>query len=303
LGKAVVRERYLKRWIYLDAEQAVLNILISDMERELARATEELEQKNYELAQRRQEVGEASFQDVQEQLVDLIKARQDLFSEEQGYLDDWRTLQLLFAPSEERIGVAPLTITELMEMVQRRRAEVQRFADFEPVTEELENLKLELRALEAELKATPAWRPDLSLSTAVALPYSYPDSHSVSLSMSFSPNQMKSDERADLLEDIELKRMEIAAETSAAALQKSLELQNITLVEQALASAQTQAERDRVALQEAKLLFQQGGRTTLELEQLRLNLRRTRILTFESAVEVYRVLGVYMMLFLDGGRD
>jgi hypothetical protein len=92
--------------------------------------------------------------------------------------------------------------------------------------------------------------------------------------------------------------MEIAAESSAVALQKSLELQNIALVEQALASARIQVERDRVSLQEAELLFQQGRRTSLELEQLRLNLRRTQILTFRSAVEIYRVLGVYQMLFV-----
>ena len=298
---AVVRERYLKRWIYLDAEAAALNLLISDMERELARATEGLEQSKYELDQRLQEVGEVSFQDVQEQLVDLIKARQDLFSKEQGYLGDWRTLQLLFAPSEERIAVAPLSIAELMELVQRRRTEVKQFSEAEPVTEGLKNLKLELAALEEELKSSPVWRPDLSLSTAVTFPYKKEkplESHSLGFSLSFSPNQLKRDEREDLLEDIEVKRMEIAAETSAAALQKSLELQNIALVEQALTSAQTQAQRDAVALQEAELLFQQGRRTTLELEQLRLNLRRTRILTFASAAEVYRVLGVYLMLFV-----
>jgi hypothetical protein len=298
LASALVRERYLKRQTYFTAEQAALNVLAGDMQRELARATEELERSKYELAQRRQEIGEASFQDVQDQLVDLLEAREDLFSKEQDYLSDWRTLQLLFAPSEERIAVAPLEIDELMEMVKRRTAEVQRFALVEPVSEELENLKLELAAAEAELKTTPAWRPDLNLSTALALPYAYPDSHSVSLSLSFSPNQLKRQERADLLEDIELTRMEIAAETSAASLQKSLELQNIALVEQALASVRIQAQRDAVALQEAQLLFQQGRRTTLELEQLRLNLERTRILTFASAVEVYRVLGIYLMLFM-----
>jgi len=297
-NSAVVRERYLKRSSYLNAEQAALDLLIGDMQRELARSTQELEQRKYELAQRRQEVGEVSFQDVQDQLVDLIKARQELFSTEQGYLGDWRTLQLLFAPSEERIAVAPLSIGELMEMVQRRRAEIKRFNDVEAVTEGLENLRLELTALEAELKATPAWRPELNLSTAVNLPYAYPGSHSVSMSLSFSPNQLKRDEREDLLEDIEVKRMEIAAETSATALEKSLEEQNIILVEEALASAQVQAQWDRVNLQEGELLFQQGGRTTLELEQLRLNLRRTQILNFQSAAEVYRVLGVYLMLFV-----
>ena len=295
---AVVRERFLRRWIYLDAERAALNLLIRKAERELARSTEELEQRKYELAQRRQEVGEASFQDVQDQLVDLIEAREDLFSSEQGYLSAWRTLQLLFAPSEEQIDVAALPLAELLEMRQQRKAEVERFDDVEPVSEELENLRLELTALEAELEATPLWRPDLNLSAGITFPYGFPDSHSLSMSLSFSPNQLKRDEREELLEDIELKRKEIAAEISAVALERSLELQNIDLVEQTLASARTQGERDRVALQEAELLFQQGLRTTLELEQLRLNLRRTEILTFQSAAEVYRVLGVYLMLFV-----
>jgi hypothetical protein len=268
------------------------------MERELARATEDLQQSKYELIQREQEIGEASFQDVQDQLVDLIEARQDLFSKESGYLGDWRTLQLLFAPGEERISVAPLSIAELMRMVELRRTRIEAFSQAEPVTEELENLRLELAALEAQLQATSAWRPELSVSTAVDFPYAYPGSHSMSVGLSFSPNQLNRDEREDLREDIEIKRMEIAAESSAVALQKSLELQNIALVEQALASARIQVERDRVSLQEAELLFQQGRRTSLELEQLRLNLRRTQILTFRSAVEIYRVLGVYQMLFV-----
>jgi hypothetical protein len=115
--------------------------------------------------------------------------------------------------------------------------------------------------------------------------------------MSFSLAELKREEREDLQEDIEFKRLEIAAETSAAQLQKSLELRNIALVEEALASARVQVERDGVALREAELLFQEGRRTSLELEQLRLNLRRARILTFEAAADVYRVLGVYLMLF------
>jgi hypothetical protein len=298
LDSTLVREHYLKRWTYLGAEGAALNLLIREMERGLARATEELEQRKYELVQRRQEVGEASFQDVQDQLVDLIEAREDLFDSEQRYLSDWGKLQLLFAPSEEQIAVAPLSIAELSELVQRRRAEAEQFENTEPVTELLENLRLELTALETELEVTSLWRPDLNLSAGVTFPYGFPDSHSLSLSLSFSPNQLERDEREVLREDIAVKRMEISAEAYSAGLQKSLEQQNIAIVEQALSSAQIQTERDGVALQEAELLFQQGRRTTLELEQLRLNLRRTRILTFQSAAEVYRVLGVYLMLFV-----
>ncbi len=297
LDSTLVRERYLKRQTYLDGEAAALNLLIREMDRELARATEELEQRKYDLVLRRQELGEASFQDVQDQLVDLIEAREDLFDSEQRYLSDWGNLQLLFVPSEEQVAVAPLSIAELLGLVQRRRAEAEQLEIAEPVTELLENLRLELTALEAELEATSLWRPDLNLSAGVTFPYGFPDSHSLSLTLSFSPNQLNRDELEVLREDIEVKRMEIDAETYSAGLDKSLERQNIAIVEQALASAQIQAQRDEVALQEGELLYQQGRRTTLELEQLRLNLKRTRILTFQSAAEVYHVLGMYLMLF------
>jgi hypothetical protein len=294
---ALVAQRYLRRSIYLEAEQAALNLLIQEMERELAGLILDLEMKNYELVQRRQELGEASFQDVQDQLLDLIEARQGLFNSEQSYLSDWRALQLLFAPSEQRIAVAPLSIDELLEMVSGRKSEVARFDAEGPATQKLENLRLELIALQTQLQATPAWRPDLNLAAGLLFPDVTP---SLSVSLSFSPNQLKSDERSELAEDIGIKRMEIAAESYGAELQKSLGRQSIAIAEESLASARVQRERDRVAVQEAELLFQQGGRTTLELEQLRLNLRRSEISSFQAAVENYRVLGEYLMLFVSG---
>ena len=74
--------------------------------------------------------------------------------------------------------------------------------------------------------------------------------------------------------------------------------QSISLAEQALQGSRIQEERDRLVLKEAELLFQQGRRTTLELEQLRLNLRRTEILSYQAAAELYGVLGEYLFLFL-----
>lgn len=297
-NSARVSERYLKRRLFLDAEGAALSLLIRDMERELARDAEKLEEKKYELVQRRQEVGDASFQDVQDQLVDLIEARQDLFDSQKRYLTGWRNLQLLFAPGEERIAVQPLPLVELLDWIEVRKSEANRFDNKKPVTEKMEYLGLELTALQTELKITPAWRPDLSLSAAVAFPYEFPQSHSVSLNFTISPDQLQKEERRELQEDIELARLEIAAETYATQLQKTLARQSIDLAEQALKGGRIQEERDQLVLQEAELLFQQGRRTTLELEQLRLNLRRTEILSFQAAAELYRVLGEYLLLFL-----
>ena len=297
---AEVRERYLRQRIYFDAEQAALNLLIRDMERGLAHGTVELEQKKYELVQRQQELGEASFQDVQDQLVYLITARQSLFNSEQRYLTDWKTLQLLFAPSEERIAVVPISLDEVLELLALRSIEAARFEDAGPSSEKLENLRSELVALQTELKVTPSWRPELELAAGLAFPDLSP---SVSLSLSFSPDQLKRDERDELATDIEVKRMEIATESYTTELQKTLGGQSIAIVEEALVSTRVQKDRDGIALQEAELLYQQGRRTTLELEQLRLNLRRTEILSFQAAAEVYRAQGNYLMLFVSTRMD
>jgi hypothetical protein len=292
---AEVQERYLWQRIYFDAEQAALNLLIRDMERGLARSAVELEQKIYELVQRQQELGEASFQDVQDQLVSLITARQNLFNSEQRYLSDWKTLQLLFAPSEERIAVVPVSLDEVLELLALRSIETARFEGAGPSSEKLENLRYELVALQTELKVTPSWQPELTLAAGVAFPNVSP---SVSLSLSFSPDQLKQDEREELSADIEVKRMEIATESYTTELQKTLGEQSIGIVEEALRSTRIQKDRDGIALQEGELLYQQGRRTTIELEQLRLNLRRTEILSFQAAAEVYRAQGNYLMLFV-----
>jgi len=297
---AEVQERYLRQRIYFDAEQAALNLLIRDMERGLARSTVELEQKKYELVQRQQELGETSFQDVQDQLVSLITARQSLFNSEQRYLSDWKTLQLLFAPSEERIAVVPVSLDEVLELLALRSIEAARFEDAGPSSEKLENLRSELVALQTELKVTPSWRPELELAAGVAFPDVSP---SASLFLSFSPDQLKRDEREELSADIEVKRMEIATESYSTELQKTLGEQSIGIVEEALRSTRTQKDRDGIALQEGELLYQQGRRTTLELEQLRLNLRRTEILSFQAAAEVYRAQGNYLMLFVPAETD
>ncbi len=297
---AEVRERYLRQRIYLDAEQAALKLLIRDMEGELARGTVELEQKKYELVQRQQELGEASFQDVQDQLVDFITSRQNLFNNEQRYLSDWKTLQLLFAPSEERIAALPVSLDELLELLALRSIEAARFENAEPSSEKLESLRFALVALQVELKVTRSWSPELELAASLAFPAVSP---SLSLSLSFSPDQLKRDEREELAVDIEVKRMEIATEAYTVELQKTLGEQSIAIVEEALVSIQIQKDRDRIALQEAELLYQQGKRTTLELGQMRLNLRRTEILSFQAAMEVYRAQGNYLMLFVPAETD
>ncbi len=293
--QASVHRRYLSQRIYFEAEQAALNLLLGDMERKLAQAVLELERDKYELELRRQDLGEASFQDVQDQQVDLIAARRDLYNSEQGFLQDWKALQLLIFPSEQMIDVEPLSLDSLLFAVKQRKDFIAGMHRLQPSSEELETLQLDLTALQAELKATHLWRPELSISAAVGLP---DPSYSLNFNLTFSPSELQDDKREELKADIEMKRVDIATERYSLALERQLIEQSIEIAEQALASSEIQMQRDSVALQEGLLLFEQGQRTTLEIEQMRLNTQRSAIESYRAAVELYRVLAEFLLLFV-----
>ena len=77
------------------------------------------------------------------------------------------------------------------------------------------------------------------------------------------------------------------------------EIASIDIYDEAFAAALLQVERDMLSYREAELLLQQGGRTALEVEQIRLNLRRSEIHAFRAAAELFTALGEYTALFLN----
>jgi hypothetical protein len=111
-------------------------------------------------------------------------------------------------------------------------------------SQNLENLRLELTSLHAELDATPLWRPDLNLSGSMGLPDL--SDYSIGASISFSPGDIKDEEREDLEEAIDEKLVDIQIEQFDHSLQKRLVEQNISIVEQARLSLES-AEIDSFA--------------------------------------------------------
>lgn len=301
-GLAEAALRYLRLQVALQAEQAALALQARGMERELARRTLELEGRKSALAELRLARGEISFQDAQDQLVALSEARRRLFDSELASLREWKTLQMLFAPGTDDVALAPLSLGGLRELVATRSARISSLAARAPSSQKLETLHLELAALRAELGATPAFRPDTSLSAAAGR--SGPSSGSqpyvsLSFSLRLSPSQRRQDERQSLQQDIAEQELEIAGEAFALELERRLALQSIAIAEQALAAALLQQERDTTAAREAEVLFEQGRRTVLERDQLTLNVERARIQSYRAAVDLYGAQGELLLLYPD----
>lgn len=294
---AVVRFNEAHRSTARSAEAAALEILVRRQERALAEETLQLRNREYEVETRRQELGEASFQDVQDRQIALIEARQETFAAQQRELQSETDLARVVALADTPLQVTPLSVTELRDVVQRRLTRVERHQDASPITAALLLAEAELAAQERELRTTRAWRPDLSLTAGVSFP---PDRNrptaSGGIQLRLSPGQNEANLEQRRREELELQRLEVAAQRSTAELERDLTMQSLTLERQALEAAELQLQRDRNAEEEAMLLVQQGRRTELQLEQLKLNRRRSEIDTFQSAVQVYLTAGEYLDL-------
>lgn len=294
-GKALIAWRVLRQQTYFDAEQAVLGVLIGEMERELAGMTLELEQKRYDTVQKEIELGEASFEALQDRLRELTDARKNLYTVESQALSSWKELQLLFDPDNGEVNPSPLSLERLEQLIRNRETRLAAAAAAAPSSATLETLKLELSALQAELKATSLWRPDFNLSGSVGLPDL--STYSLSASLSFSPNDIKNDEREDLQEAIDEKLLDIRSERFDLSLQKQLTEQSIAIAEQAFEAATVARQQASLTLEESELLYQQGELTIYELEQAELSLKSAEIDAFSAAVDLYQAQAQLLMLY------
>jgi hypothetical protein len=295
-GKALAAWKTLRQQVYFDAEEAVLDVLTGEMERELAGMSLELESSRYETVKKELELGEASFGELQDQLSELTDARKNLYTVESQRLSSWKELQLLFDPNSGEVDPAPLSLPELRELIRKREQRIAALAGVRPSSQTLATLELELEALQSELKNTPLWRPDLNLSASLALPD--PSKFNLAASLSFSPGDLKSDEREDLQEEIDEKNADIRSERFDLSLQKQLIEQNIAIARQAWDAAILAGEQAALTLQESELLYQQGELTVFELEQARLSDKSAEIDSYRAAADLYGTQSELLMLYV-----
>jgi len=291
---AVIHNSYLKRQVYFEAEKAVLELLVADRNRTQSRDTVELEEKTYEMLKAKMALGEAALSDVQDQLAVLSDANKKLYNDELSYTSAWKALQLMF-DGETEIVPAPLSLENLVSLVEQRKARIAELENAIPSSETLETLNAELDALEAEMRATPVYRPDLSINASAGFPLA---SYSISVGMKFSPKEIKNVEREDLKDAIADAHIDIQTETLSLSLQKQMLRKNITIAEEAFSYAKLTSEKAERSLKESELLFEQGEYTQLELETEQLSLKSAEAELFSVTADLYTAQADYLALFV-----
>ena len=305
-AKAMINWEYQLRQTYYDAEKQALAYLAAGMKQKQSQADFNLETRISETMQAKLKLGEASFDELQEQLSILTDARKAMYSAESAKVSAWKNLRQLFDPESEAFEPEALSLGDLEDRIAQRSTRIMQITEADegksrPVSSTMSSLKLDLEALRKELKATPVWRPDFSIIGSIGFPDT--KKSSVGLTLTFAPSDIKKDDRQDIADGIADTMADIQMEEYNLDLQRQLLERSIEIAEQAFEAAKVVRAQADLALRETEFLYTQGDRTVFERDKARLTLQNAELECFSSAVDWYVALGEMLALFGMEGHE
>ncbi len=269
-------------------ESAAYGVLQAEATLRTARERYALEQRALEIAQKSYELDGISWDDLEDARSDLTDSRQASFDAERAYLAARVKLYQLVGPSGGEPSVAGVTVDGLLAAIAARDSLVSASGAKSSTTLSLAKARIALKALRAQLRATPTYRPNLALGGKVTYG-TQPTaglSASGSVSFSFSPTDVQTEARADLQGSIQTKEREVELESLSAAFQADVAAQALEVSRAALEGRTTALRQATLALQEAELLYEQGERTEIEVAESRLALRSAETALVSAAAAV-----------------
>lgn len=292
--KARARYEAVVRETRAGAERTILQAFVKERELSYAERALELEERRYEIEQELYRIDEATMSEVQDAAAALAAARRELYNAQKAVLESHKALKLMLGPDVPDVRIEAPGSDEVIARTEMLGGEISGNTTAEPDSLELQTARIELETLEAELSETPVWRPNLAISGT----YGFPEGeYSVGAVLSFSPSDLRHEERAELDRRIFEARENLATERYLLALECDLSLRTIEISRQALEAARIDLEKAGLLSSETRLLREQGERTELELREAELSAERARNQVFSQAVNLLSAWNDYLRLF------
>ncbi len=293
--KALKQVMYLENSIFYEVESATFDLLLAFKERDAAERTMELREQEYEIVKEQYTIDEdTTIDDVTDAADSYTCARQEYFTTEQSLLSTkqrfFTTLGIDFA----EVIIKDISAKTLEKLVRQRTLYLEGAASMQAASLTLENLQSELETLDGDLKQTWVYRPDLSLSASLDVPTTQ---FGATISYSISPQDFKTDERKTLQENVEAKKQDIALELFKLDLAKEMAISNVQTFQEMAVLEQSALDDARTTLQETQLLYEQGERTALELEQAEVSLLSSDIKYLSTLCDLYNAQAEVLKLF------
>ncbi len=293
--KAYYSYIYRKAELLYSVEKVFLSVLTAEKERTDAEKILRLRTKEYEIAKEKYNLGEATLKELTNQADALSEARQSYYSGEKALLSAERDFfTVIGRTSTADTVIRPVTLDDVSERIEKRSGVVQSFRNGPPQSLNLALLRIELESLTAQKGMLRTYRPDLSVTASMDFPSS---DFSVGISYSFSPGDIKTDEVATLEENILSMEEKIRNELFTLQKEKEMLLSQTRTAEEILNLNRSAYEDALLTLEEVRFLAEEGDRTRIELLQAELSAQSKRTALYASAVELYTLLGDFILLF------
>ena len=272
-----------------DIESAVYDLLQARANVNITKARLDLQTQKAEIASQLYAMGELTFTDFQSAQSALISARQSAFDAERSVLNARSQLYRLLGPESGEPDVKEVSVDELTALIAARDAEIAGKDPAAATSLTIRQAEINLESLRAELKVTPAYRPSLGLSGQLSYNPDSPGtkvSASGSVSFSFSPSDIKSEDRQSVVDSLSVAERQLELERTAQRLQYSVLLQALEVSRQVLESAKGELKQAEATLESATLLLAQGQRTTVEVEDARISVESAKQRLFQASTGV-----------------
>ena len=296
LRKAEIELNNLQNTIPMGAEEAALNLIKGQLDLESAERSMKHAENEYEIAGKRYELRDLTYTELEEYRTAASASRQKYYNAQKSLLSLKKNLYQIIGPDLGDIEVSELSTDAVLMLIAAREKKLAAAGAGEAATVNLLNQAVELEALNQQLEATPVFEPTISVTGNVS-PFGNLRA-GAGVSITFSPDQINTEERVEIMTDIADKELDLTLEQANVELEVRMLEQSISVAREALEISMSDYQNSLVQYQEAELLFKLGERTELELEASELSLFSGSIGLFVSAVDLYVNLGDLLQLYL-----
>jgi outer membrane protein TolC len=293
--KAYYSYIYRKAELLYSVEKVFLSVLTAEKERTDAEDILRLRTEEYEIAKEKYNLGEAALKELTDQADALSEARQSSYSGEKALMSaEMEFYTVIGRASTAETVIRPVTLDDVSKWIERRSGVVQALRNGPPQSLTLALLRIELKSLTAEKGMLRTYRPDLSVTASMDFPS---NDLSAGISYSFSPGDIKTDEVTTLKENLLSLEEKIQNELFTLQKEKEMLLSQTRTAYEILNLNRSAYEDALLTLEEVRFLAEEGERTRVELLQAELSAQSKRTALYASAVELYTLLGDFILLF------
>lgn len=266
---------------------AALNRMTAERELEAQKIETELNKTKYQDDKVRFDLGELTFDDLQDSLLHWSESRVSLTESEKNYRDAETALYSELGAARDDVTVTQLSVDDLKSAVEAVIAELDPDQGDYMKNSQYRTAVLNRMSAAVSLKNTWAYEPDLKAGASVNFDDQGISGVSASVTFTFSLDDIQTTGRKISQEELAIATAKEQQSRNEAELQFSQILDTIDSSSINVEIAGIEMDQTSILLSEAELLFKSGDVSSTDLEETRLSFQKSENALFKALADQY----------------